>query len=152
MSLKHVLFVREESIDEKDIIIHDDVFMAGCKLGELESPKPILTVDGKEMDYKIATYSWAENGHAIDANAVAPPYLVENMDFNVVPADAKLLIRFRYQPADMEAGIWKNDRVHFERVMNNTVILPKGSGSFIYVIHASWEEGNAIYAIPIKVK
>jgi hypothetical protein len=101
------------------------IFMEGCKLGELEPPKPILTVHDKEMDYKIATYSWAENGHAIDADAAAPPYLVENMDFNVVPADAKLLIRFRYQPVNIEAGIWKNDRVHFERVMNNTVILPK---------------------------
>ncbi len=126
--------------------------MAGCQLGELEPPKPSLTVDGKEIDYKIGTYSWSENGRAVDADAIAPPDLVEEMDFNVVPSKSKMLINFGYQPSGIEAGIWKNDDVNFERVTNNTIILPKEAGSFIYVIHASWEEGDAIYAFPIKVK
>ncbi|WP_281279561.1 hypothetical protein [Aquibacillus sediminis] len=35
---------------------------------------------------------------------------------------------------------------------NNKINLPNKSGNYVYVIHASWEEGEAIYAIPFNAK
>ncbi|GAA0593686.1 hypothetical protein GCM10009001_07330 [Virgibacillus siamensis] len=121
------------------------------KTVELRPPEPTFTVDGKELSYNIGTYSWNDEGQAVNVDTAKPPHLVENME-NEVASNAQLEIRFENAPSQMKGGIWKENTVDMVPLKRHKVSLPKKSDDFIYVLQASWEEGDAIYVIPFKTK
>lgn len=52
----------------------------------------------------------------------------------------------------LNAGVWNGDDADWQLVPNGTIELPEQQGSYIYVIHATWKEGDAIYAFPITIQ
>lgn len=117
---------------------------------ELKLPEPTFIVNGKEVSYKRGTYSWSNDSKIIDADSSEPSNLVENMESNAIPSAAELMITFDYEPSKVEGGIWENDSIDFVSIKNNKINLPDKSSDYIYVIHATWEEGDAIYVIPFE--
>jgi hypothetical protein len=128
-------------------------YITGCQsspFAELKPSEPYISVDGQEISYKIGTYSWSENGKAVNADSPPPPFLVESV--NEVSKGELLSIDFDYRPSSIEFGIWENDDVNFKELGHNQIILPNEEGEYIYVIHSSWAEGDGIYAFAIRTK
>lgn len=117
----------------------------------IEPPKPILMVDGKKVFYSLGTYSWSNGNQSIDADAGTPGELVKGLDYTVVRPFSNLSINFKHEPSNLEVGIWKNNSVSFKKVTNHTLKFPAEQGDYVYVLLARWEEGEAIYAFPIKI-
>ncbi|MFD2043308.1 lipoprotein [Ornithinibacillus salinisoli] len=128
-------------------------FLTGCQssdIGDLKPPEPTITVDNQEISYTMGTYSWSENGKAVNADSASPPELVEEV--NEVSSGETISIDFDYEPTSIEIGIWANNGADFKGLDSNQIVLPNEKGEFIYVIHASWAEGDGIYALSIRTK
>ncbi|MFK2826894.1 lipoprotein [Bacillus sp. B190/17] len=127
-------------------------FLAACQSGVSEPPKPVLTINNKKIPYEIGTYSWYEKGKGVEVDTAEPSELVKDTDYLIVPAGSEWSIDSKHQPVNLEAGIWKDGSADFKKIKNNKMRLPEEKGTFIYVIHASWKEGDAIYAFQIGTK
>ncbi|WP_100011745.1 hypothetical protein [Lentibacillus sediminis] len=114
----------------------------------MEPPEPTFTVDGEEVSYKRGTYSWSNDNRVASANSPAPSNLVEDMDNNIISSNAELEITFDDEPSKMESEVLQNSGNNLVSITNNTITLPNEPNNYIYVIYASWEQGDAIYAIP----
>lgn len=128
-------------------------FITGCQSNEnkdLKPPQPTITVDNQEISYAIGTYSWSENGEVVNADSASPAELVEKVKVNEVPIGKTISINFDNKPSSIEIGIWENNGVNLKRSNTHEFRLPEQEGEFIFVIHASWDEGDGIYAFPIK--
>ena len=58
-------------------------FLTGCQssdISDLKPPEPTITVDNQEISYTMGTYSWSENGKAVNADSASPPELVEEVN------------------------------------------------------------------------
>ncbi|OCA85173.1 hypothetical protein [Pseudobacillus wudalianchiensis] len=128
------------------------IFLSACEVGIQGPPQPVLTVGKKEIMYEIGPYSWHKNGEGIAVDTAGPEELVEHTNAVAVPPGAVLVIDFKYRPDGLEAGIWKNEQANFKRVKHNKIMLPNKKGTYIYIIHAKWKEGDATYALRIATK
>ncbi|KQL34405.1 hypothetical protein [Psychrobacillus sp. FJAT-21963] len=128
-------------------------FITGCQSNEnkdLKPPHPAITVDNQEIFYAMGTYSWSENGEMVNADSASPAELVEKVKVNEVQSGKTISINFDYKPSSIEIGIWENNGVDFKKANTHEFTLPEEEGEFIFVIHASWYEGDGIYAFRIK--
>ncbi len=69
---------------------------------------------------------------------------------NKVISGETISINFDYKPSSIEVGIWENNGVDLKRFNTHEFRLPEQVGEFIFVIHASWDEADGIYAFRIK--
>ncbi|MFJ7826631.1 hypothetical protein [Psychrobacillus sp. NPDC096623] len=98
----------------------------------------------------MGTYSWSKNGEVVNADSASPAELVEKVKMNEVPSGKTISINFDYKPSSIEIGNWENNGVDLKRSNTHEFRLPELEGKFIFVIHASWDEGDGIYAFRIK--
>lgn len=126
--------------------------LAACQLGLPHPPDPYLTLGTMEVPYKISTYSQEDSGRSIEADAADPEELTKGKEYPAVPAGSELKVHFDDRPSSIEAGIWANNEDHSKEVEDNKVMLPKKKGTYIYIIHAHWKEGEAVYAFRIETK
>ncbi|MDI2588700.1 hypothetical protein OR571_16715 [Psychrobacillus sp. NEAU-3TGS] len=128
-------------------------FITGCQSKEnkdLKPPHPTITVNNQEISYVMGTYSWSENGEVVNADSASPAELVEKVKVHEVPRGKTISINFEYKASSIEIGIWENNGVDFKRSNNHEFTIPEEEGEFIFVIHASWDQGDGIYAFRIK--
>ncbi|AMX84740.1 hypothetical protein GS3922_14395 [Geobacillus subterraneus] len=128
------------------------LWLSGCSFGDIKPPELTLTINGETVDHRLGTYTWSTGRRGIVADAAAPPLLVRELKPHPTVSGAKLRIEFDYRPSTLEAGVWNDDDVDWQPVQHGTITLPKQQGSYIYVIHAAWQEGDAIYAFPINIR
>lgn len=81
-----------------------------------------------------------------------PPLLVKELKPHTAAPGAKLRVQFDYRPSMLNAGVWNGDDADWQPVQNAAITLPKQQGLYIYVIHAAWKEGDAIYAFSINIQ
>ncbi|GGA24366.1 hypothetical protein [Psychrobacillus lasiicapitis] len=130
-------------------------FIIGCQLNEnidLKPPHPNITVDNQEISYVMGTYSWSEDGEIVHADSASPAELVDKLEANEVLGGKTISINFDYKPSSIEFGIWENNGVDLKRSPTHELTLPEEEGEFIFVIHASWDEGDGIYTFRIKTE
>ncbi|MFC0297516.1 hypothetical protein [Geobacillus jurassicus] len=128
------------------------LWLSGCSFGDIEPPQPLLTVDGETIDYRLGTYTWSTGGRGVVADAAAPPLLVKKLKPHPAVPGAKLHVQFNYRPSALEADRWNGNDADWHPVQNKTITLSEKQGTYIYAIHASWKEGDAIYAFLIEVQ
>ena len=119
--------------------------------GPLTPPLPVLTVEGQPVPFQLGTYSWREHGRGVAVDTVDPPTLVKSLDPVTVRPNAVLNVSFTDAPSEIQAGIWKDGVADFQPVSDGEVTLPSEEGTYVYVLYASWPEGDATYAFQIHV-
>lgn len=115
-------------------------------------PMPTLTIQEKNVPFKMGTYSWSENGRGIVSDSVDPPELVKDLEPVTVHPNAKLHVGFGDKPLVIKAGLWENDGVEFKDISDHTFTLPEDDGVYIGVIYASWPVGDATFVFKIHVR
>mgnify|MGYP006870151636 CR=1 FL=1 len=128
------------------------LWLSGCSFGDIKPPTLTLTVNGEKVDHRLGTYTWSTGRRGVAVDAAAPPLLVKELKPHIAASGTKLRIQFDYRPSSLEAGVWSGGDVDWQPVQNGTITLPKQQGSYIYVIHAAWKEGDAIYAFPVNIQ
>lgn len=118
---------------------------------KLLPPMPMLDVAGVPVPVRLGTYTWSERGRGVAVDAVDPPSLVESLEPVNVRPNAVLNVSFTDAPEEIQVGIWKEGGVDFKKVSAGQVKLPSDEGEYVYVLVASWPQGDASYAFPIRV-
>ncbi|WJQ00597.1 hypothetical protein QT234_01430 [Geobacillus stearothermophilus] len=111
-----------------------------------------MTVNGETVNHRLGTYTWSTGHRGVVVDAAAPPLLVKELKPHTAAPGAKLRVQFDYRPSMLNAGVWNGDDADWQPVQNAAITLPKQQGLYIYVIHAAWKEGDAIYAFSINIQ
>ena len=114
-------------------------------------PVPVLSVDGQPVPYQLGTYSWASNGRGVAVDSVDPPTLVEPLVPVTVGPNAVLNVTFTDAPEEVGIAVWTGDGADFEPVTGGQAVLPSEEGDYVFVLWASWPQGDATYAFPVRV-
>lgn len=119
-------------------------------IDQVEPPKPIVRVSDKNIPVLQSTYCWISKC----ADYATPNLLVKDEKPMIVPPESKLTIDFAYKPKErtLSIGQWEGEKSIKQEITNNTIILPKEKGIYVYSFHAQWTEGDSSYAFVVEIR
>lgn len=98
------------------------------------------------------TFSWYQDGHGINSDGPGPLYKTYPPVEIHLPADS-FLLSFAEKPDSYTAGYWTDDNIGKEKpdfmtditVTDDRISLPDASKGYVFEIHGTWKQGDALY-------
>jgi hypothetical protein len=117
---------------------------------ENEPPMPTVTIGDKKVNAYIKRYSW--KGKIYDS--LKPDQLAEQHTFQSVEPRSDMKVTFSEEPRQVMIGTWDfiSKEVVPRDISGNTYYIDNQSGPAILTIEAEWEQGSALYIVPLEVE
>ncbi|WP_455663132.1 hypothetical protein [Pradoshia sp.] len=128
-----------------------------AKEARAEPPKPVIAIGEEKVPAVRGTYCWSSLMKSICEDKAAPPGIIaiqEQKPLSAAPG-TEVTIDFDEKPLNESVDLsrWLNDEESLQvRLIGNRFVLPKESGTYVYGVSASWNNGDAVYAFEIEVK
>lgn len=119
--------------------------------GKEDAHTPVYEPYGLEVEYgdsgvqaMVSTYNWNSVGHSVCSDGVSPLTILTEIPFVNETKDKKLNLLFEEKPDSLEISMMSSaDGYASATPLENpktTIQLPKNGASYLYEIHAVWEQ------------
>jgi hypothetical protein len=116
-------------------------------------PMPTLTVNQKNIDFELGSYTWRSLVKTTIADAASPTILVKDLTPHDVSPKSHLSIKFSKKPEKIFLSQWEdNKELNQIELQDNSFQLPTEKGTYIYSIRSQWNNGSGTYAFVIRVE
>ncbi len=124
--------------------------------GEIEVPSLKVVHDNESISVEKGGYQWTKNlglfqKQSVIADSASPDQISETMEGDEVPPQSELKLNFSEKPNKVTVADWSISKDSAHTFKDNTLILPKENGTYIYEIIGYWDEGQVSYTIKIIV-
>lgn len=91
------------------------------------------------------------NEKSIKVDSASPEQIAANMEGNTVIPESELKLEFSEKPKEVTVIDWSESKNNAYIFKDNTISVPKESGTYIYEIIGKWAEGQVSYTIKIII-
>lgn len=138
------------------VILGFGIYMI-IKLFNTNLPKPIITVEGKKVDWEQGSYCWEWLLNSICTDMPSPPELIKIQGLEPVAVSpySKLKIEFKKEPLEntLTVSSWISNKDSKSVLLrDNAILVPKEKGVYVYSVSAGWKKGSSGYAFVIEVQ
>ena len=129
----------------------------GCNIDYYEikdSDIPILKVINGNQDITVVRggYSWTVKNTNKITDTDGPEKIAENMEGDIVLSNTQLNMMFTQTPSKVNVVNWGEVKDVKYSFTENSIIVPKEEGIYVFEVAGEWEQGRVSYTIKINVK
>ncbi len=127
-----------------------------CELFSSSPPTPTVTAGDTKIPTTQGSYCW--NGlfsaQCVDKVYTSPIDMAKEHKPTVVSPSEEIKIDFKKEPLaeTMKVEQWIDEKYEKLEVKNNSIVIPKEKGVYVYYVLANWKEGDGNYAFSVEVK
>ncbi|MCH7324066.1 hypothetical protein LZ480_19600 [Solibacillus sp. MA9] len=120
-------------------------------------PKPSITIENKKVEVIQGSYCWGGLIYGQCVDKISPPDMILHKKLKpvVVSPGAKLKIEFNREPHEnsLYLSVWMdNDELEDVLLKDNTYLVSKEKGIYVYSVSAHWKKGSSSYNFLVEVK
>ncbi|WP_426351186.1 hypothetical protein ACPWSR_08150 [Alloiococcus sp. CFN-8] len=123
---------------------------------EINIPTLKVTYNEENISVEKGGYQWTVKLgpfilKQVIADSASPDQIAEKMKGNEVPSHGELKLSFSRKPNKVTVVDWSTVKDNSYTFDDNTIIVPKEKGTYIYEIIGYWDEGQVSYTIKVIV-
>ena len=118
---------------------------------EIDIPTLKVTYNQESISVEKGGFQWTTKTQSITTDAASPDQIAEKMEGNEVPSQGELKLSFSRKPNKVTVVDWSVEKDNSYTFDDNTIIVPKEKGTYIYEIIGYWDEGHVSYTIKVIV-
>lgn len=115
-------------------------------------PSLTVTNDNQKITVKRGGYSWTVKNTNITTDTDGPEKIAENMEGDIVLPNTQLNMKFTQTPSKVNVIYWGELKDVEYSFTENSIIVPKKEGIYVFEVAGEWEQGRVSYTIKIIVK
>ncbi len=121
-------------------------------IAEIKPETPVLTVNGETIPVSLRNFSIRKYGTSYSyGDELSTKEISKNISPTIVSSEANLNVKFTEKPKEIIIGYVKQ-RSGLDILREETYVLPKEKGKYIYELHAEWKDKEADYVFIIQVQ
>lgn len=123
---------------------------------EPNTPSLSIVWDSQSVLVEKGGYKWTTKDGLFNeiffvVDSASPDQIAANMEGNKVLPQSELKLKFSEKPSEVAVIDWSESKDNVYTFKDNSIIVPKESGTYIYEIIGKWSQGQVSYTIKIII-